>query len=109
MGSGASCCCGGKSTDVIATNTDAKPWMKDEATGPDDCTDGSSMESLTVRSPALPTDHRFSSRVPWLIYFLATIPTFRPAEIKNIIIIVIHFSRFCYADLLSFSYKTLTF
>ncbi|KAK2187750.1 hypothetical protein NP493_155g01019 [Ridgeia piscesae] len=52
MGSGVSCCCGGKSVDVIATNTDARPWMKDEATGPDDET-SSSTESLT---PAVRTD-----------------------------------------------------
>ena len=41
MGSGASCCCGGKSTDVIATNTDARPWTKDEGTGPDGSPDSS--------------------------------------------------------------------
>jgi len=53
MGSGVSCCCGGKSVDVIATNTDARPWMKDEATGPDDET-SSSTESLTVGHSRLP-------------------------------------------------------
>ena len=52
MGSGASCCCGGKSTDVIATNTDARPWTKDESTGPEGTPDSDS-ESLRVCRPTV--------------------------------------------------------
>ena len=55
MGSGVSCCCGGKSVDVIATNTDARPWMRDEASGPgDETASTSSTESLTVGHWLLP-------------------------------------------------------